>query len=175
MGTEYTKYKNLYNKDNYSRITLYFPKNEKEAIDEYCKANSVAVAEFIKSLVYDKIGDIIKKPAAQQESMKIEIFYILPCVMIFTCGNKWMMSGPDERGYKFGTKIYYAKPERIKEKFANRQIDEKTYNKWERIFSSSDNVFKSGEDYNGDIKELTGKLNLVGECYKIYDSFPTGE
>lgn len=174
MGTEYTKYKNLYNKDNYSRITLYFPKNEKEAIDEYCKANSVAVAEFIKGLVYDKIGDIIKKPAAQQESMKIEIFYILPCVMIFTCGNKWMISGPDERGYKFGTKIYYANPERIKEKFANRQIDEKTYNKWERIFSS-DNVFKSGEDYNGDIKELTGKLNLVGECYKIYDSFPTGE
>lgn len=178
MGNEFTNYKKSYNKDNYSRITLYFPKNDKIAIDEYCKENNIAVAEFIKGLVYDKIGNIIKSNTPPEENKKIEIFYVLPDIMIFTCGNKWMKSGPDERGYKFGMNIYYAKLDRLKAKFSERQIDEKTFNRWEKMFSSSDSEFKYGDDYNGDIEKLISNLKLPGDFYKIYDnskSFPSGE
>ncbi len=60
MGTKATDLKNQYNKDNYSRIALYFPKAEKQAISSYCKENNIPQAEFIKDLIYNKIGDYIK-------------------------------------------------------------------------------------------------------------------
>ena len=70
MGKKSTAYKNQYNKDNYSRIELSFPKVDKEAIANYCKKNNVPQAEFIKDLIYNKIGDYIEEyriEAAEKE------------------------------------------------------------------------------------------------------------
>lgn len=57
MGTKNTDYKNNYNKENYSRIALYFPKDFKDNITDFCNASDVPMAEFIKNLVYEQIGD----------------------------------------------------------------------------------------------------------------------
>lgn len=68
MGTKYTDYKNAYNKENYSRITLYFPKAEKESLSAYCKEKKIPVSEFVKSLVYKEVGDVIcQKNEDEQE------------------------------------------------------------------------------------------------------------
>lgn len=68
MGTKGTKYKNEFNKENYSRVYLYLPKAEKEALSVYCKEKNIPVAEFVKNLIYDKVGDIIcKKDSVNKE------------------------------------------------------------------------------------------------------------
>ena len=129
MGTKNTNYKKSYNKDNYSRITVYLLKKEKEAVDEYCKINKITVAEFIKKLVYNEIGDFIKLKVdqSQEEPRRIEIYYIEPHTMLFTCGERWMISGPDGKGDKFGIKLSSSNIEKFKKMFSERKIDEKIY------------------------------------------------
>lgn len=80
MGTKNTEYKNSYNKDNYSRIALYFPKDFKESISDYCNAADVPMAEFIKDLVYEKIGDYFDD-CITEEYVRVQI-YSLSSVMI---------------------------------------------------------------------------------------------
>lgn len=176
METKNTNYKKSYNKDNYSRITVYLLKKEKEAVDEYCKINKITVAEFIKKLVYNEIGDFIKLKVdqSQEEPRRIEIYYIEPHTMLFTCGERWMISGPDGKGDKFGIKLSSSNIEKFKKMFSERKIDEKIYNRWEKTFSADSESFFTGSNYNGDIKALVNELKLIGDFCKVYDSFPTG-
>ena len=73
MGKKSTEYKHQYNKENYSRIEVYFPKKDKEAIAEYCKKHNYSQGEFIKDLVYNKIGDYIEEYRIEAAKKEFDI------------------------------------------------------------------------------------------------------
>ncbi|MDD6992054.1 MAG: DUF6290 family protein [Oscillospiraceae bacterium] len=73
MSKKSTEYRSQYNKKNYSRIEVYFPKKDKEAIAEYCKKHHYSQAEFIKDLVYNKIGDYIEEYRIEAAKKEFDI------------------------------------------------------------------------------------------------------
>lgn len=174
MGTKSTDYKNNYNKDNYSRIALYFPKDFKDNISDLCNASDVPMAEFIKNLVYEKIGDYFND-CISEINAKIEIYYLVPeWVMLFTCGKRWLFCAANNNGHILGAKVYGDCHEQLTDYFAKKKPTATSFNIWEKVISSSSEQYSvSGDDYDGDFLKLFEKLDFDPEqvkIYKIYDS-----
>ena len=53
------KYQNDYIRENYDRISLAFPKGEKDAIKEAARREGVSMSEYILMAVSEKMGKIM--------------------------------------------------------------------------------------------------------------------
>ncbi len=172
MGTKNTEYKNSYNKDNYSRIALYFPKDFKDSISDYCNAADVPMAEFIKDLVYEKIGDYFDD-CITEEYVRVQI-YSLSSVMIITCGKRWMFCVPSENGHILGAKVGRDCHDQLADYFSKKKPDVTSFNIWKKVMmSSGQHGFKYGDDYDGNMDRLIEKIdpNLKYiAMVKVYDS-----
>ena len=172
MGTKNTDYKNSYNKDNYSRIALYFPKDFKDNISDYCNAADVPMAEFIKKLVYDEIGDYFKD-CSRTDNGKLEMFFLGP-EMFITCGKRWICLFPNDNWHILGAKITGDCREQLVDYFAKKMPDAGSFNIWKKVLNESKpRYFFCGDDLDNELGELIenvdGKFRKYRE-YKIYDS-----
>lgn len=154
-NTEYIK---NYNKENYSRVSLYFTKEQKEVLQNYCDERNLTLNEFIKGLIDAKIGDLFDDAQAQKEIIPVKIYYTVASTLLFVCGNRWLHVYPPENGYRFRINLCsHNAPWLLSDFFREQQPDEKHFNRWIKTFTRCDSLSSKGEDFS-DVPTLMGKL-----------------
>lgn len=176
-----TDYKREYNKQNYARVPIYFSKEQKEIIQTYCDERNMSVSEFIKGLIEKEIGGLLDEAKAAKTVNPVKVYLTETCTILAVCGEKWLHTYPNKSGMKFGINITStAAPHQLSDMFIEKKVDEKLFNRWQKIFSANDEYYSSGEDFSS-MAELSEKIGFR-RYWLLYDStgreqltFPDGE
>lgn len=164
-----TEYKKNYNKENYSCVHVYFTKEQKELLNNYCDERNLAISEFIKNLIRKEIGSEFDK---KQDYEPVKIYFTSAASLLFVCGSRWLHVSPPKDGYRFRINLCSRNaPWQLAEYFKEKRPDEKIFNRWIKIYSKDENCSSYGDEL-ADEQSLLNMLSNNGyfdKYWLIYD------